>query len=350
MIPSPDRAPAPAGLAASENWSLTSAALAVRVRQALGLLASDEAIVECAGGSAVPRFFRVSLPGETIFVKVVPQSEVETELAANAIARAVSSAGVEAVCLCDKDPRVWEPESCLLVYPWVATRVVPLTATDMARLGQAVGGLHRALRCLPSETVDEVTRRSAERVGWMRARNGDLGAFAGRLRELSKDWAADLVLGWVNHPWDSLRTLSRQVVHGDLNAGNVLADESRGVLVFFDFEESTRQLLPPVVDLAMAFERQVLSRAETAAEVSECLEAFMQGYAESEGEGRTAEAATHFRAGLRWNLLIPMTIMAEMGPVAADWTVSEWEKFCRLADLHQRYDEAMEAVLRRWRR
>ena len=52
---------------------------------------------------------------------------------------------------------------------------------------------------------------------------------------------------------------SPQVIHGDLNYGNVLSCHGNdGKIIFIDFEEASRSYFNPMIDVAMIIERFII--------------------------------------------------------------------------------------------
>ena len=51
---------------------------------------------------------------------------------------------------------------------------------------------------------------------------------------------------------------SPQVIHGDLNYGNVLSHHDDGRVTFIDFEEASRSYFNPMIDVAMIIERFII--------------------------------------------------------------------------------------------
>ncbi|PJK31208.1 phosphotransferase enzyme family protein [Minwuia thermotolerans] len=328
----------------------TAASLCATVRTELDEINRVERPEGTADASEL-RYFRLVGRTGACFVKAIPESAVSTGIAAEAIARGVRLLGVGVCTMIVPEPLRWTDGRWLFVYPWVEAATIPPEPDSLRRLGFRIAQLHGALRRIPSELRDDVASRSDERVRWLLAGNRDLSAFAERLHRLSMRWAADHVSSLSTHPWAVLSSLPQQVIHGDLNAGNVLwREDTEKEFVFLDFEEATRQYLPTAVDLALAFERIVLDVVSEASLCAQCLDALFNGYAVGEGEAAAAAAADGFRAALDWNLLTPLTILADFRATGRDWPDEEWEKFHRLADMHVRFRPAMEATLPRWRK
>lgn len=137
----------------------------------------------------------------------------------------------------------------LTVSPWVASRHVD-AHVDPVRLAEAVAGLHRLLSCLP-DTV-KVQQRALQR----------REALQNRLFGVSSGPAAR-ILDCTGHNLDLMDDLEGQVLHGDLNPGNILVTDS-GSIRFCDFEDAIHTYGSPLIDLAIIVERLLLSRDETA--------------------------------------------------------------------------------------
>ena len=70
-----------------------------------------------------------------------------------------------------------------------------------------------------------------------------------------------------------------QMIHGDMNYGNFLMDTSDGRPVFIDFEDSAKNWLSPLYDLAFVIQRFILTHEEK--KRRKLLYAFVEGYKQS---------------------------------------------------------------------
>jgi Ser/Thr protein kinase RdoA (MazF antagonist) len=135
----------------------------------------------------------------------------------------------------------------LTVSPWVASRHVDMHV-DPVQLAEAVARLHRLLSKAPDAA--KVQQRAGQR----------REALQDRLRGVSSGPAARIL----DHTGQSLGLmddLAGQVLHGDLNPGNILITDV-GSICFCDFEDAIHTYGSPVIDLAIIVERLLLSRGE----------------------------------------------------------------------------------------
>lgn len=344
----PDRPPAPGNR--EQRWRRTEPQLISDLTATLGALIKPGSEVENLdeGPQQRPRYFRVIGTHQSWFVKSVSASSREAEMSAGHIAKDLMQQSVAVVAPLTAEGFPWQEDQILFVYPWQQGRSVPDHPAAQRLLGMAIGRLHAALRNLKPSLAAEIDFRSSSRLDWLLDRNRDLPAFCDRLRNLSVDRVAELIGGWPHHPWEELRHLRHQVIHGDLNIGNMLWLEESREIRFLDFEEATRQCLPTALDLAMVFERSVLTVADEDDHRRDSLLALLDGYAEIEGRGAAMSAASAINAALDWNLLVPLTILAEQGPVDGSWRQAEWEKFQSLAELRRSSTDAIGSWVEEW--
>lgn len=290
-----------------------------------------------------PRFLRIETAGKRLFAKVVPVAALATEAAAAAIAEAVAGSGICAPVRHCVEPVVWRDGLALLIFEHIDSGVVLSSVRESGRLGQEIVNLHAALRVLPPSIQTASAERSRGRISWLLGLNHDLDRCAALLDRRGASWAARELRGWPSHPWDTLSKLPMQVIHGDLNAGNLLRRSGDGRFVFLDFEEATRQVLPPVLDIAFAFERTQMPAETESCSVVDVLAALLEGYRARAGVVAFQHAVTGFRAALRWHMLTPMTILMELPE--QEWTGAEWQKFRELNSSHENHASAIDGLL-----
>ncbi len=144
-------------------------------------------------------------------------------------------------------------------------KVIGTGRQELRELGTQIGRLHKFLKKMP--LAASVKRRSAMR---SRELSGVLSRLkkAVRTRDLRQGFSDRA--GWIHKNRVFIDNLLReyrpdfrlsgdlrcQVVHGDLNVGNVLRS-GKGI-VFLDFEEMDHSYLPALADIAMAVERFII--------------------------------------------------------------------------------------------
>lgn len=189
--------------------------------------------------------------GLTWFIKIVPINLLEQQDRANNIAQVVQQQGIKTNCLLDDFPKILDNKYGLLAYPWIAGRYLRPNKREMQLLGHNLAHLHLALRDLPmksaiKEAADERFDHIEEIVRKILSGDYNFGPFPERIRL------------WIEEKWRKPSySKSSQVIHGDLNIGNILFSEE-GSITFLDFEDTIHSWLPPKFDLAMALERFTL--------------------------------------------------------------------------------------------
>lgn len=156
-------------------------------------------------------------------------------------------------------------------------------ADDLSAFGRTLAELHRVLADIPAPLVEKVaanaTRRETHWRGCVEAiacgeysnRNDRLG---GWLLE-NKGYVDRMLAGWrspTDMPGES------QLVHGDLNRGNVLFSSGKEKVRFLDFEDAAFALMPVYMELGFVLQRFVFYDEPTHEAAARRVEAFFEGY------------------------------------------------------------------------
>ncbi len=263
-------------------------------------------------GGGLEGFYRLLGPDE-LFLKVVPADHRQRQVEAGAIARFVSGHGVRTSVDLDGYPRDLPEGQVLFAAPYLEVRYAGAAGDDLARVGSALGRLHRVLADAPF--ADDVRR-----LGEQRDRE-----LADLLCRASDEGVAELAGGS-----DAFPEAPSQAVHGDLNAGNVVFPVSGGEPLVLDFEDCRFSHRPRLVDVAMALERFAMVAADDDERAFDLGLALVNGYLDATdipppapGDlGRTLRA-------LSVRALALLAALRREGRAVAD---AEWDKFLHLLD------------------
>ncbi len=267
-------------------------------------------------------FYRLDVL-DPLFLKVVPTDHLERQERANDIARHVASRGVPTNEALDGFPVSLDDDHALFAFPFEEVRFADAGAADLFAVGAGLARLHRALADAPF--ADEVTERS-------------------QTRDVYLEELRQRVIEGHGLPLDILRIVYRtstrlpagpkpQVIHGDLNAANVLFPVHGGPPMFVDLEDAAHSWHPPLVDVAMALERFVLVNADSGAEAVQKGQHLLAGYASVAPAGFPSDAYAPVLAALSVRALVLLSALEAAGRFVAP---AEWDKFTFLADLAER--------------
>jgi hypothetical protein len=188
-----------------------------------------------------------------LFIKIVPKRLASGLQRSGSISDYVKDCGLSTPACRPGFPRVCVDGRMIFAYPFVDGVYLNNSIGDLEMLGGALAKLHTTLISFPE------THKIARSQRGMRTR------MRRKARELLADtyWASGelaSVRAQIMH-WLEIDTLigknECQVIHNDLNAGNVLKDII-GNIWFLDFEEARWSYLPPYFDIAKVIERFIL--------------------------------------------------------------------------------------------
>lgn len=271
-------------------------------------------------------------PDSPLFLKVLPEERLTSQLDADRIARWLGEQEIAVNPLCAGFPRELPAGLALLAYPLIEGRFPKPTESDLARIGRALGRLHVALANFPeSGAISHIDIHNASQ-----KRDGQLAALHARILagDLSPAQQPDSLRRLLADTDTRLPTTDRQVIHGDPNPGNILLPEHDDP-VFLDFEDCRHSRQSPAVDLAMALERLVMVRTPDAHK-AECLaRCFLDSY---RSQARVPEAVD-FSSVLRTLAVRALILLTLADSEGAAPDADEWDKFHFLyAETQRRHD------------
>ena len=202
-----------------------------------------------------------------LFIKTVGAQWLESQLQANRVAEWLADNALAVSTLLPSYPRRLDPQHHLLAYNLIDGRFARADADDVLAIGRLLGQIHHTLRSLPwaHEIRDRSALRDAlfERWHAEQSQNPDTPA---AVREVLVQSSPQLAAE------------NGQVIHGDLNIGNLLVGRGSGHPALLDFEDALHNWHHPLVDLAMALERFVLVRCTQAEQAEQLGKALIDGY------------------------------------------------------------------------
>jgi len=236
------------------RWQASSEVMRETLCAALG---GEAVVYKIADDNPDPYgYYRVALP-VPLFVKVLPNEHAY---------RLVRSACVENWLYDFNLPVInllkhisIDSELSALVFPYVDGRFSDGSLLDMKRLGFVIAKLHEKLAGYFNEKEVSVSC-----VAQLNELKKMLNACIDKSMTFSPDVPGNVIrlLGSVERSaLDVLEVEQRQVVHGDLNYGNIIFDKVKGEPYILDFEKTLNSWFSPEVELSYVIERFVLCDA-----------------------------------------------------------------------------------------
>jgi Ser/Thr protein kinase RdoA (MazF antagonist) len=182
-----------------------------------------------------------------LFLKVVDPERLLSQVAADEIASWLHDQGIQVSRLLPSFPRPISKFRYLLACELIDGDPAGKEASRLPMLGRVLAQMHSRLQRLPWREeirIASLLRDQAFRQG--REEVLDRPYLDPRVRSALKDYTTDLP------------DQSAQVLHGDLNLGNVLFRAGDQGPVLLDFEDAIHNYHSPIVDLAMVIERFIL--------------------------------------------------------------------------------------------
>jgi hypothetical protein len=280
--------------------------------------------------------FRLLGPDQDVFLKVLSVDQAAHNDEADKLAQSAKEAGAPVL-----PPLRWietRRGPVIGVYPHINARYGEPTVADASKFGAALVRLHRALK--NCSEAPQVRRASLQRMRMLATRRTNILAGEGPLGP--NPATLQNLLANAEAPFEPDETA--QIVHGDLNLGNVLFDEKTGEPTIIDFENATVSWLPPEIDIAMALQRLCLTAVVSDESKAQCASAFLVAYHDEGYTGRHFSAAALVEA-MRWISIRNLCLLAEAEASGREVNKEEWQKFLSLVETAEDHKPLLDAAL-----
>lgn len=208
----------------------------------------------------------------------------------------------------------------MAIWPFLTGRPIEAASkTQLHELGVALGKLHKTMK-----NINIATQFAQNRVKWLLNSWEELSKYTQKNEYEWLNLAFEIVPPTIK---ENFLLHSNQLIHGDLNTGNVICLPGNHIM-FIDFEEAIFSYLPFFFDLAMLIERQLMTRTKKTGAWQNDASVVMGAYIEITGQ-KLPYALCLFEAQC-FTLLRSITILTFSKQIGRPWPDTEWEKFERL--------------------
>ncbi len=283
-------------------------------------------------------YYRLHGGEQHLFVKIVPCREAARLRAAERVAAFVCKGGIQVNCQLPGYPRPAGGDYLLFASPYIEGTFYQGEAQQAASVGKALAHLHRILRRCPWRKA--IRRRGLGRQRKLRDR-------LHLIRRGQVDGIPTAALSILEKVDDHLlERLCRdaQVIHGDLNAGNILFAGHHRRPVFLDFEDTPTAWFSPLTDLAYLLERLALCSSSSPTTTAEHL---LRAYYAA--GGMRFISAAQLNQILQALAVRALLLLAEKSALGRSSTTEEWQKFIILHHAATQHDPRMTALIARLR-
>lgn len=265
---------------------------------------------ETIGNAQIEFFLAVLENGEKRFCKLIKGAgkldlEFEIELTSYLLDH-----DIEVPVTCSVVENVNSNNKLLLVQSYVEGRYTNFSVKDAELLGLNVANLHESLKSYPMSSVIE--QRSSVYLN-------ELVGVLSSVTEIKKTPQLDEIYGALSSykvsDFDCFME-NAQVVHGDLNAGNVIFHN--GKVKFIDFEESIRSNFNPITDVAFCIERCIQNGGDPG-DVIRRIKSFRSAYESVSGSVLCVEEVARIQELLSVRALLVLTKGLQRSPYKPRW-------------------------------
>ena len=216
-------------------------------------------------------YYRVLGP-ENAFVKVLWNHHCGSHLVAEKIACWLKVSGIDTSCVRSGFPKRLDAyDAQIFVYDYINYDFASADPTQLRAIGQSLGMMHSLFKTYPDWAQIKLNGLAKNRT--LRHR---LTTIQKERWECKALMAVTDILQQVNVADIDLLEDGAQMVHGDMNNGNVLIDRTTKRPVVIDFEDAATSWLSPLYDVAFIIQRFIFTKTNLCNQ--NLLESFIQGY------------------------------------------------------------------------
>jgi Ser/Thr protein kinase RdoA (MazF antagonist) len=258
-----------------------------------------------------------------IFIKVLDADCLESHIHSDQLAKWLATIGVTVSPILDGYPKlVNNSKYAVLAYAYEDGRFSSPTTGDLASIGRALGKLHNALRRCPWSV--EITKSGLSQYEVLKEKLSEIKS--GQSKGNIPESVIEILRTQGSNILDILIE-SPQVIHGDLNFGNIVFRTSDNEVLFLDFEDCSSAWFSPLMDVSFVIERFTLFNSDDKS--AELANAFLRSYTNISGIAFShPQQLSRILQALSIRSLILLSIVASLRPETADRL--EWEKFQKL--------------------
>ena len=189
------------------------------------------------------------------FIKVVAEEDHSALVLANKVSQWLFNNDVNVVCIEKDFPKALVGLDCwIYIYPFLEHRFRFRNIDEMYCIGKEIGQMHEVMSRFPETDVIFENCQQKNQIL--------LAQFENFKHKNQSPLCAEATSLIHNFPLEELSLLDKnsQMIHGDLNMGNIIfsGDAKRPLII--DFEDSVSAYLNPLYDIAFIIQRFILSK------------------------------------------------------------------------------------------
>ena len=234
-------------------WHKVEPALGLKLKQ-WTKLNGDAYRMESAVTTPYGYYNIIENQGSEYFIKILPTETEALQSESDKMARWLRDEGVKTSCIIAGFPRrVPNTDYLILAYNNINGHFVKQNIDELALIGNALGNLHTILKeCKWASSIEKsgIKRQETLTNRLIDIKNGK--TFCGIPAEVHN------ILCHAEKDVLSVLIVDPQVIHGDVNYGNILIQENTADVFFLDFEDSWSTWFSPLMDVAFVIERFAL--------------------------------------------------------------------------------------------
>lgn len=273
-------------------------------------------------------YFKCIANDKSFFVKIIPKNKAITVKQGNIVALYLNNM-IKVNCILDELSQenivIDKRQSDVLIYPLLNTRFCDFSSFDLHNIAINLADFHNALLDYPNK--EQVKKDS-------KARLAQLIDVWQKLKESSNDLPQSVneILSRESYALLDVLEEGAQMIHGDLNVGNVLFNDEDEVYII-DFENTLYSHMSPIYDISYIIQRFILNiykdNIDSKRLISNFIDTYLKHYKRSELitnilKNQPAKLQKILRASSVFCLLILSKQQAEF---AVSVEKSEWDKF-----------------------
>lgn len=268
-------------------------------------------------------YYKIDTSNDSFFVKIIEQAKERRQIQSNHLAQWLKQHGIGVSCILYGFPKKIKNSSYkIFAYKMIDGRFCRPIKHEIALLGTSLGDLHRALSNCPWKK--QIKKNGMSRHNSLKELLIEIQSGRSQVKAPSRVLA---LLSGIDPTSLDILTISPQVVHGDLNYGNLLIGKMQSEVFFLDFEDTWTAWFSPLMELSFVIERFTL--LEDDAKSMMLTQTLKNAYLSKGGKwfSDSKQLGSFLRVLSMRALLVLIMIRQQNSTLVSK---SEWEKFLKL--------------------
>jgi len=273
----------------------------------------------------------------SFFIKIIPQNKATTVKLSNIVALYLKEF-IEVNCILNEFSQqnivIDQQHSDILIYPLLETRLCNFSSEDLSNIAISLAHFHNALLNYPEKNqvkIDSQKRLEQLKTVWQKFNQSVSSLSNPQSTDELIPQAVANILTKENECLLDVLSKHAQMIHGDLNVGNILFKKDEVLLI--DFENSLYSYMTPLYDISYIIQRFIINKTQSNDQIEPLVTRFLAIYLQHYKKAELISSLIKYQSNiipliLRASAVFCLLILAKQQiEHAVKVEKAEWDKF-----------------------